>query len=236
MQPLSKTTHAGKSFHPAKNYQHAKTRTTVPMVISELPRAVPAFPIAFTYSRNKYVLSAVMGLKPEQNLFVTQEGKWQTSYIPAYLRGHPFYLAESQEGKQVVCVDENSDLITDGPDGEQMFGEEGKPTQKMQQIIDFLEKIARERAITDRACAALAEFGVIEPWEGYGGLYKVSEAKLKDLSGEAFVKLRDTGGLKVMYGQLYSLTQMARLKKLAEQDKEPDWESMEELDFEKIKI
>ena len=175
-----------------------------------------------------------MGLKPEQNLFVTQEGKWRTSYIPAYLRAHPFYLAESQEGKQVVCVDENSGLITD-IGGEPMFSD-AKPTPKMQQIIDFLEKIARERAVTDRACATLDELGLIEPWKGYGGLYRISEAKLKDLSGEAFVKLRDTGGLKVMYGQLYSLTQMARLKKLAEQDKEPDWESMEELDFEKIKI
>ena len=176
-----------------------------------------------------------MGLKPEQNLFVTQEGKWRTSYIPAYLRAHPFYLAESAESKQVVCVDENSGLITD-IGGEPMFGEDGKPTQKMQQIIDFLEKIARERGVTDRACAALNELGLIEPWEGYGGLYKVSEGKLKDLTGDAFVQLRDTGGLKVMYGQLYSLTQMARLRKLVEQEKEPDWESMDELDFDKIKI
>ena len=71
---------------------------------------------------------------------------------------------------------------------------------------------------------------------GYGGLYRISEAKLKDLSGDAFIQLRDTGGLKVMYGQLYSLIQVARLKKLAEEQTEPDWESMEELDFEKIKI
>jgi len=206
----------------------------VPLVISELPRAVPAFPICFTISRDKFILSALMGLKPEQNLFVTQEGKWRTSYIPACLRAHPFYLAESSEGKQVVCVDENSGLITD-IGGEPMFSD-GKPTPKMQQIIDFLEKIAKERAVTDRACSVLNKLGLIEPWEGYGGLYRVSEAKLKDLSGEAFVKLKDTGGLKVMYGQLYSLTQMGRLKKLAEQETEPDWESMEELDFEKIKI
>ena len=236
MQPLSSTKHAGKNFHPAKNYQHAKTRTTVPLVISELPRAVPAFPICFTYSRDKYILSALMSLKPEQNLFVTQEGKWRTSYIPAYLRAHPFYLAESSEGKQVVCVDENSGLISDSG-GEPMFSD-GKPTPKMQQIIDFLEKIARDRAVTDRACSVLNELGMIEPWEGYGGLYRVSEAKLKDLSGEAFVQLRDTGGLKVMYGQLYSLTQMARLKKLAEEQAEPDLENMEELeiDWDKIKI
>ena len=235
MQPLSTTTHAGKSFHQPKNYQHAKTRTTVLLVISELPRAVPAFPLAFIYSRDNYILSSLMGLKPDQNLYVTQEGKWQTSYIPAYLRAHPFYLMESQEGKQVVCVDENSGLISDRGEAP-MFGEDGKTTKKMQQIIDFLQKIARERAITDRACAALDELGLIEPWEGYAGLYSIGEAKLKDLPGEAFIQLRDTGGLKVMYGQLYSLVQMARLKKLAEQETEPDWESMEELDFEKIRI
>ena len=144
MQPLSTTTHAGKSFHSARNYQHAKTRTTVPLVISELPRAVPAFPVCFTVSRDKYILTALMGLKPDQNLFVAQEGKWRTSYIPAYLRAHPFYLAEAREGKQVVCVDENSGLISEAG-GEPMFSD-GKPTQKMQQIIDFLEKIAKELA------------------------------------------------------------------------------------------
>jgi len=207
MQPLSTTTHAGKSFHSARNYQHAKTRTTVPLVISELPRAVPAFPVCFTVSRDKYILTALMGLKPDQNLFVAQEGKWRTSYIPAYLRAHPFYLAEAREGKQVVCVDENSGLISEAG-GEPMFSD-GKPTQKMQQIIDFLQKIARERAVTDKACSVLNEFGLIEPWEGYGGLYRISEGKLKDLSGEAFIQLRDTGALKVMYGQLYSLVQMA---------------------------
>ncbi|EFI32798.1 SapC family protein [Desulfonatronospira thiodismutans ASO3-1] len=234
MQPLSTTRHAGKYFTQAKDYIFTRSRTTVPLVISELPRAVPAFPIAFTYSRNKYILSAVMGLKLEQNLFVTQEGKWRTSYIPSYFRAHPFYLAESQNGKQVVCVDENSGLI--GDSGEPIFGEDSKPTQKTQQIIDFLEKIAKERAITDKACLVLNEHGLIEPWEGYGGLYRISEGKLKDLTGESFIQLRDTGGLKVMYGQLYSLTQMSRLRKLAEQETEPDWESMEELDFEKIKI
>ncbi len=235
MQPLSTTTHAGKSFHRFNDCQHARTRTTVPLTLSELPRAVPAFPVCYTVSRDKYILSALMGVKPDQNLFVTRDGKWRTSYIPAYLRAHPFYLAESPEGKQVVFVDENSGLISD-TGGEPMFGEDGKPTQKMQQIIDFLQKIARERAITDRACSVLDELGLIEPWEGYSGLYRISEAKLKDLTGEAFIRLRDTGGLKIMYGQLYSLIQMGRLRKLAEEQTEPDWESMEELDFEKIKI
>ncbi len=110
----------------------------------------------------------------------------------------------------------------------------------MQQIIDFLQKIARERAITDKACATLDEYGLIEPWEGYGELYRIGGGKLKDLSGDDFIRLRDTGGLKIMYGQLYSLTQVARLKKLAEQADapEPDLENMDELDidWDKIKI
>ncbi len=47
-----------------------------------------------------------------------------------------------------------------------------------------------------------------------------------------------TGGLKIMYGQLYSLTQMGRLKKLAQEAVEPDLENMDELDidWDKIKI
>jgi hypothetical protein len=58
---------------------------------------------------------AVQGLAPGQNLFVAPDGRWLAAYTPAAYRGYPFQLAHAENGQQVLCFDEESGLITDGP-------------------------------------------------------------------------------------------------------------------------
>ena len=53
---------------------------------------------------------AVVGLQDEVNLFVDEGGAWaENTYVPAYLRTHPFALARTG-GDRVALV-----LDRDGP-------------------------------------------------------------------------------------------------------------------------
>lgn len=229
LQPLSARRHGSLRWRRARSYAFAEGRAVVPVVASELPRAAGSFPLAFTPRGEGFTLSAVLGIEPEHNLYVRPDGRWRGSYVPAYLRGHPFYLAEAEGSRRVVAVDESSDLLTeDDPEGEPVFDAEGKPTEASQPVIDFLERVARSRAATERACRALAEHGLIEPWsvsvadaEGRSrrleGLYRVREAALGGLGGEALAELRDRGALRVAYAQVLAQSQIRRLTTLARQ-------------------
>lgn len=153
-------------------------------------------------------------------------GQWVGAYVPSALRGHPFKLAKSQDNQLVLCVNQDSGLITDGPDGEAFFDASGEPSEPVRQVMDFLQKVEENQQATARMCAALTKHNVIKPWvitlktpsgdRNIEGLYQIDEEALKQLPGEAFLELRQAGALPIAYCQMLSMQHLATLGKLAE--------------------
>jgi hypothetical protein len=197
----------------------------IPLVGAELASAALALPIAFIPQENRYIPAAVVALERDQNLIVAEDGRWLARYVPAELRTYPFTMQPTDDGRRVLCVDEDSNCLTDSPDATPLFTEEGAPSERLSQVLQFLSSVERNRVATEIACAALQTHGVIGVWpisiradtgeRKIEGLFRCDEAALNALADDAFLEIRRTGGLAVIYPQMISMQHLPLLADLA---------------------
>jgi hypothetical protein len=224
MTPINKDTHATKRWLRPASYAFAAKDSMVPLVAAEFPRAMLALPIAFRAQGEAFVPVAVMGLRPGKNLLVAADGRWLASYVPALFRADPFRLLGSENGQQVLCIDEDRSPVTDGPEGEPFFDEGGQPGRALSNVLKLLGQVNASRDATARMCAGLQAHGLIQPWpitvkgqkgdKHVEGLYRIDEAALNALQADALLELRDSGALKAAYCQLLSMQHLPVLGRL----------------------
>jgi hypothetical protein len=225
-QPISRERHAGKRWKRFVNFSFAAKEAVAPLAAAELPRIAVAMPIAFVEMAGHKQAVAVLSLVPGRNLFVAPDGRWIGPYIPALFRAFPFVLAKGPEGQQVLCIAEDSGMLTDGPEGEAFFGEDGKPAAAVADILKFLHQFERSRILAQQATACLEKHGLLQAWpvtlktpdgeQQIPGLFRVDEAALNALGAEALVELRQTGALSLAYCHLLSVQHLPLLGKLAD--------------------
>ena len=223
---ISRERHGQMRWRRSSDYAFAAQEATVPLVAAELPKAVMSLPIAFTEQAGSYFPAAILSLLAGKNLFVSQNGCWAGDYIPAALRAYPFRLATTEDSRQVLCINEDSGLVTDSPEGEHFFTEDGKPAQAVLDILNFLNQVEQNRLRTAAACVALQKHGLIQPWpitlktesgeQSVTGLFRIDEAALNRLSAEALFELTQSGALPVVYCQLLSMQHLPLLGQLIE--------------------
>lgn len=207
-------------------YTFTATSAVAPLVASEMPKAVMAFPIALIREAEAYAPAAVLSFQPNQNLFVTHDGRWIGSYVPSQFRSYPFAMLPTETGERILCFDEESGLLVENESGERFFDADDGVAEATQKVVEFLTAVQRDREKTLVACKALAESGVVTPWEitvkaaegglRIEGLFKVDEGALDALSMDAFEMLRKSGALPIAYCQMLSMQHLATLGKLAE--------------------
>lgn len=224
--PISRERHADKGWKRFDSYAFAAHTTLVPLVGAELPKAAMSLPIAFVQQEERYVPVAVLGLEPTTNLFVSPDGRWLSPYIPSALRGHPFVLARTESGNRVLCLDEDSGLLTEAGQGEAFFIDSGELADGLKQVLDFLRQVENNRDRTVLACDTLARLELIRPWSiqlkvgertrQMQGLFHIDEAALNQTSGEDFLELRRVGCLPIAYCQLLAMQHIGLLERLAD--------------------
>jgi len=221
---LSRTTHGAKRLRRSAGYAFAAPQILVPLVALEVPRAAGGLPVAFAKAGEDYLPVAILGVEPGRNLFVGPSGQWLTDYVPAALRSRPFAMGRKDENL-VLCIDENSAELTEG-EGEPLFDEDGKPGPLLGRTMAFLQELEKSRAMTQRACKALAQLRCIVPLAlavdgtaGGGrrleGLFQIDRGVLEKLGDDAFLELRKAGALELAYTHLASLHKLPMLGKLA---------------------
>jgi len=230
LQALSKNTHSGKHWRRPVDYFFTDMNVIAPLVVQELPKAMLSLPIAFVPRAQSYRPVAVQGLLPDKNLFVAKDGRWLAGYTPAAYRSYPFALANTEDGQQVLCVDEDSGLV--GTEGEAFFNEDGTLSQAVSEVLNFLTEVGNNRSATQRLCDLLQKHSLIQPWQikvqgdkgeqAIEGLFRIDEAALNQLPTEAFMELRDSGALVLAYCQLLSMQHLPLLGQLAQLHAEAD--------------
>jgi hypothetical protein len=225
--PITKPTHAEKSWTRFSSYTFAAKDNLVPLAGAEIAKAVSDLPLAFVCHQDRFLLVAVLSLTPGTNLFVSPTGQWLGRYVPSVFRGYPFCLAQMEgQDNLVLCVDEDSGLINgDKTSGEPFFDDSGEITQSVKDILNFLNQVEQNRAVTNVSVKALEEAGLITEWplkikdgdqeKPVTGLFRIDEAKLNALDDEGFLKIRKAGGLPIAYAQLLSMNNIQTLVQLA---------------------
>jgi hypothetical protein len=223
-RPLDAVADRGRSLHPVSDFQFARATNSVLLAAAEFPRAMRSYPIVFT-SREPRAAVAVLGLEGNENLFVSEDGRWREGeYIPAYVRRYPFIFLEHPDKKELtLCVDEASGLLTQSDD--HLLFEAGEPTQLVRNALNFCREFHDQTLASAAFVAELARRELLVPNEARIRLNSgkemtlrdfqiVDEAKFNALPDDVFLDWRRRGWLPLVYAQLMSMASWARLVEL----------------------
>ena len=226
IQPITRKQYADKRWQRPSDFSFATDDVLCRLSVHELAKAATSLPIAFMPTEENYSLAAVLGLEAGNNLFVAPNGRWISSYTPVVYRSYPFMLVNRDDGQQVLCIDEDSGIVTDGEEGELFFFEDGELAPFIAQILKLLNQSSANLRATAKVCEILNNHKLIKPWEiklqrAQGeqileGLYYIDQGALSKLSGKALKELRDAGALHTAYCQLMSMQHIGNLPRLDE--------------------
>ena len=223
---ISPERHGQKVWKHAPDYAFVGTEMGIPLVGAELSKVAPVMPTGFIKQDAGYQLVMITSLQPGTNLYVAPDGKWLGAYIPVVLRAYPFQLAQQESAEKfILCINEASGLVVENTeDGNAFFDDQDQPTQGIKDYLNFLTQLKASRNGTEGAVNALADAGLITPWEinlkqgekvvPVEGLYSVDESALNKLDDEDFLAVSKAGGLALAYGQLLSMNQLVVLERL----------------------
>lgn len=214
--PLSATEHGDKSLKKEFGFEFAKNVNSVPLNAVEFALAAKYYPIVFTADAMP-VPVAILGMQPGQNLFVDKKGNWTDGiYIPSYIRRYPFiFTKHPKEDNFVLCIDEESGLITKGKD-RPFFGKDGKPTDLTNTALKFCSEFHGQYGLTSEFCKALAAAKILESKSAQArtdeksepitlsGFNMISEEKLNALPDATINEWRKKGWLGLIYSALLS--------------------------------
>jgi len=230
---VSRERHGGKKWVRFNGYAYAAAEALAPIGGAELGRAALAMPLAFSEQSGRYTLAAVLSPVPGHNMLVGPDKRWLGPYVPAWFRLYPFrMLAQQGADERVLCVDEETGLVVErSAAGEDFFDGEGNLSPALKPVFEALMVAERSRTATDLAVAALAQAGVIRPWQiklktdqgeqAVSGLHHVDEAALAALPDDVFLKLRATSALPLAYAQALSEVQLGVFEHLARLHNQP---------------
>ncbi len=227
LNALDRRLHAGLAILPNRNQAWCSQLNSVFLNAVELGRACADYPIAFVRESNsgEYLPVALLGLRTGENLFVDKQGQWKAgSYVPAYVRRHPFCIAElpqagGGEPQRLICVQQ--DQL--GPSSSPYFTADGEATAEWKPVQDLIEAMESARQQTRAFTRRLEAFGLLEPFDAVAtprsgaqqmrmqGLHRVNEEKLNALGPRELKLLMRKGELRAVYAHLLSMENFARL-------------------------
>jgi len=221
---LNSKTHAELKLANFKDYAFAGKTNSIQIVGVEFIEAAKEYPIVFVRLKNgSFVPSTLIGLKEEQNLYLTKENTWDARYIPAYVRRYPFIISEPLEnGEQVVFIDQHSDRIQKKL-GDALFNKDTSETEVLKSAKAFLMQHYAQSRFTDEFCQWLAKedlftditakFEIDRSGEKFlfEHLFIINEVKLMQLPVEKVTELFSKGWLAWVYAHLISLTNLSQL-------------------------
>jgi len=215
--PVSAARHGKVSVEPAENYAFSAGVNSVPLMAVEFVRAATEYAIVFAQAGEDVLPVAVLGVRPEQNLYLSADSQWQAKYIPAFIRRYPFVFSASADRKTLtLCIDESHAAVNYLGRGQKLFNDDAKPSAYTEQVLKFLKEYQAHFERTKLFGKRIKELGLLEPMQAQvttpagekmtvGGFMAVSRAKLRALDAEALASLAKTDELELLYLHLYSM-------------------------------
>jgi hypothetical protein len=161
--------------------------------------------------------AVILGVRGQENLFLTPESTWQAKYIPAFVRRYPFVFSTSEDNKTfTLCIDEAFGGFNQDGRGQSLFDDQAKPTEYVQNVLKFLQEYQVQFLRTQAFCRKLKELGLLDPMQAQvtlgsdkrtslTGFQAVNRDRLKALAGDKLAELAKTDELELIYLHLQSL-------------------------------
>ena len=159
----------------------------------------------------------ILGVKENDNLYVTSEGEWNAKYVPAFVRRYPFVFSATDGGdKFALCIDESWSGCNKEGRGQRLFDDQGERTPFLDQLLKFNEEYQRSAQRTALFCKKLQELELLDAKEArltltggeevkLTGFMVVNREKLNALSPETLTEIVKNGALELIYAHLLSM-------------------------------
>jgi len=186
--------------------------------------AAAEYAIVFAGTDEAVMPAVILGVRSNENLYLTKEGTWEADYIPAFVRRYPFVFSSSDDGKTfTLCVDEAFPGFNREGRGQRLFGDDSKPTRYVDDVLKFNQEYRAQFLRTQAFCKKVVELKLLEPMQAQialgsgermqlGGFMAVSRAKLKAVPGDKLAELAKTDELELLYLHLQSMRNFVGLK------------------------
>ena len=222
--PVNPGRHGTWSVEVGADYGFTRNINSVPLMAVEFPHAAPEYPIVFAGTAAAVLPAVILGVRTNENLYLSPEGAWQAKYLPAFVRRYPFVFSTTDEGKTfTLCVDEAFAGFNQAGRGARLFDDEGKATPYVQNVLTFLQEYEAQFRRTQAFCRTLMERDLLEPMQAQitqpsgerlslTGFQAVNRERLKKLPGDALAQLAATDELELIYLHLQSLRNFEGVK------------------------
>jgi hypothetical protein len=222
--PLTLARHRDCAVEISGDYGFSRKVNSVPLMAAEFRDAASEYAIVFTGADDKIMPVAILGMRGKENVYVLKDATWHAKYIPAFVRRYPFVFSISpDEQRFLLCVDEAFTGFNREGRGQRIYGDDGKPTQYIDNMLKFLQDYQRHFHLTQGFCQKLNELGLFEPMQAQAelasgeklslsGFMAVNRAKLRAVPGDKLAELAKTDELELLYLHLHSMRNFRGLK------------------------
>lgn len=223
--PVSSGRHAGCSVD-VSGYAFCRKVNSVPLTAVEFRSVAAEYPIVFAAAGEIVQPVVVLGLRKDENLFVSGDGGWQGRYIPGFVRRYPFVFSTTgeQDKRFVLCVDEAFAGFNRDGRGEALFTAEARPSPYVGKVLRFLQDYRAQFLRTQAFGRRLKDLNLLEPVQvridvagpgaplSLGGFSTVNRTRLKALPGDKLGELARNDELELLYLHLQSLRNFEALR------------------------
>lgn len=255
---ISSKDHDGYGYAPDKPFEFANTSNFIELNSAEIAKLIGLMPMLFQVIKSEgnsvIRFGLASGLGAENCLVHPINGKFLLPYVPAALRAYPFRLvkanAQGEEKPQEVLsvFQAEVDQAFAKDQGDSILFD-GKLTDKGKGLMSFLNQLNQRAALDQKAVQSVLESGVLIPMNIQvkisesseemqtvrSDLFRVDEAKLRELSAETLQILQRTGAMGFIYAHLLSMDKFQNLQKAVEvHSKLKQQANANEIDLEKM--
>jgi hypothetical protein len=230
---LDRVAHRQLRVLEERAFASCKDVTMCAVTLSEIPRLVVEYPIAFTKSSESGPLIpvALFGVNPEQNLY-WRDDRWNSITVPLNIGRQPFFvgLADKPAGAAgekglVPCIDLENPGVQDSA-GEALFDASGAETPYLRHKLALLAELVDSEQKTQGFVEKLTALELIQPIQlelkspdspsrKISGLHSIEEKKLRALDGAALAEMNGLGYLHAIHAMLSSLGHLQILARRA---------------------
>lgn len=222
--PVSNQRHAQWSVEVGADYAFSRHVNAVPLMAVEFMPAAAEYAIVFAQEGDNILPAAILGMRGQQNLYLSAENTWQARYIPAFVRRYPFVFSSSPDGQTfTLCIDEAFKGFNQQGRGQRLFGDDGKPSPYTDNVLNFLREYQAQFERTKAFCRKLKDLNLLEPMQAQitmstgervslTGFLGIDRKRIRTLSSENLAKLVANDDLETIYLHLYSMRNFDEVK------------------------
>lgn len=220
---LDRTAHQNLRVQEERAFASCKDVPMCAVVLSEIPRLVIEYPLAFTKNgeTGEFICVALFGVDPGHNLF-WREDRWDSFTVPLNVGRQPFFVGITEnpaggEGAKglVTCIDiDNPGVQTSA--GEPLFDATGNESAYLRHKLALLSELIDGEQGTRAFTQKLVSLDLIQPIQlelktpgnpprKISGLYSIDERKVRALDAATFTELHVAGYLHAIYSMMSSL-------------------------------